>query len=365
MRLAERPEDVRELVLRLEQKFPSSPWTAARGDSRGSGARVRRIALLLRSSSRRRSAVAQSLPEPTGPGDLVLPPVVLESRGSQRGAHRGAPAPGGGTGASRPAVPAAGARSARDRRALAPVDRRPVLPAGDRAGGVPLATEATLGVGTPRGMSAGVQLTAAGTPGLDVSFTHESLDGFGGRPPRFRLRPPRGPALGGGRAGSLGRRPGHRRQLARSCAWACRASGARAVTPRPPPGRSGAACPSRARPAAWLTLGGGLEVANDELVLAGASPGDVTELGVVAVAVRHGGVRAVDLRADRPLRVPRGHADRRPVRERPPVPHRPHGGSRTRLRLAARGRGRVALDGRGRRRRYRSSSPCRARRSSS
>jgi hypothetical protein len=128
-------------------------------------------------------------------------------------------------------------------------------------------------------MSAGVRLTATGTPGLDVSFTHESLDGFGGNPPGsgFDLRDDRLTA-------SVALSPWGA-DLDIEGSWHDRAQGLQglggAVGYMSATARSiGGSVSLSGRPAAWLTLGGGLEVANDELVLAGASPVSFSELGV-------------------------------------------------------------------------------------
>jgi hypothetical protein len=237
---------------------------------------VKRIALLLAVLAAR-AAGAQSLPEPTGPGDLVLPPIVLEVEDLSE-VHIEARLP--------------------PEEDLLPPDRRfplpqpgalaivePSLPptagSGQGAGltGSPLATRAALGVGTLRGMSAGVQLTAAGTPGLDVSFTHESLDGFAGKPPGsgFDLREDRLSA-------AVALVPWGA-DLDIEGIWHDRARGLQglggtgsytAATAR----TIGGSVSLSGRPVGWLTLGGGLEVTNDELVLAGPSPRDVTELGV-------------------------------------------------------------------------------------
>jgi hypothetical protein len=239
---------------------------------------MRRIALmyLVLASG---SAFAQSLPEPTGPGDLVLPPVVLEIEDLSEVRIEARLPP---------------------EEELLPPDRRfplpepgvlaigePSLPsavpgaAGQAAGaaGGPLSTEAALGVGTLRGISAGVRLTAKGTPGLDVSFAHESLDGFGGHDPGsgFDLRDDRLTA-------SVALRPWGA-DLDIEGSWHDRAQGLQGL------GGSGSYAAATARTIGgsvalsgkvlpWLTLAGSLGVANDELVLAGASPVSFSELGV-------------------------------------------------------------------------------------
>ena len=222
-------------------------------------------------------AGAETLPEPTGPGDLVLPPIVLEVEDLSEVRIEARLPP---------------------EEDLLPPDRRfplpqpgvlaivePSLPSTDGTGqpagptGSALATRAALGVGTPRGMSAEVQLTAAGTPGLDVSFTHESLDGFGGRPPGsgFDLREDRLSA-------AVALAPWGA-DLDLEGIWNDRARGLQGLggtgsTTTATARTIGGSVSLSGRPAAWLTLGGGLEVANDELVLAGPSPRDITELGV-------------------------------------------------------------------------------------
>jgi hypothetical protein len=226
---------------------------------------------------------AQSLPEPTGPGDLVLPPIVLEVEDLSEVRIEARLPP---------------------EEELVPPDRRfplpepgalaigePSLPsavpgaAGQAAGtaGGLLTTEAALGVGTLRGMSAGVRLMAAGTPGLDVSFTHESLDGFGYEDADndpgsgFDLRDDLLSA-------ALALSPWGA-DLAIEGSWHDRAQGLQdhggtgsytSLTVR----SIGGAVSLSGKPVQWLTLAGGIEVANDELVLAGAIPYNVTELGV-------------------------------------------------------------------------------------
>jgi hypothetical protein len=225
------------------------------------------------------AASAQSLPEPSGPGDLVLPPIVLEVEDLSE-VHIEARLP--------------------PEEELVPPDRRfplpepgvlaigePLLPsaAGVSAGqpggvtGGPLATQAALGVGTLRGMSASVQLSAEGIPGLEVSFTHESLDGFAGNPPGsgFDLRDDQLSA-------AIVLNPWDA-DLAIDGSWRDRAQGLQglggtgdytSITAR----SIGGGVSLSGKPVSWLTLAGGFEVANDELVLAGAVPFNVTELGV-------------------------------------------------------------------------------------
>jgi hypothetical protein len=221
---------------------------------------------------------AQSLPEPTGPGDLVLPPIVLEVEDLSV-VHVDARLP-----PEEDLVPPVRRFPLPEPGTLAIVE--PSLPSavpaggGERAAaaGGPLATQATLGAGTLRGMSAGVRLSAEGTPDLDVSFAHESLDGFGGKPPGsgYDLRDDRLSAAialnpwgadldfegswNDGVRGLQGRGgSGYASLTTRSIAGGVSLSG---------------------KPASWLTLTGALEIENDELVLNGAIPDHLTELGV-------------------------------------------------------------------------------------
>ncbi len=150
-------------------------------------------------------------------------------------------------------------------------------PTGGAAG--PLVTKAALGVGTLRGISTSVQLSAAGTTGLEASFTHESLDGFGGHDPGsgFDLRDDRL------HAAVLFNPWGT--DLTIEGTWHDRAQGLQALggtggytslTAR----SIGGAVSLSGRPVSWLTLEGGLEVANEELILDAALPSAFTELGV-------------------------------------------------------------------------------------
>jgi hypothetical protein len=239
---------------------------------------VKRIALLFIVLSAC-AAGAQSLPEPTGPGDLVLPPIVLEVEDLSEVRIEARLPP------EEDLLPP-------DRRfplpqpgALAIVE--PSLPpaigsaAGQPAGnaGSPLATRAALGVGTLRGMSAGVELSAAGTPGLGVSFTHESLDGFAGNPPGsgFDLRDDRLSAEVVLNPGELDLDiEGIWHDSARGLQGIGGTGGYTSVTAR----TIGGSVSLSGRPLSWLTLGCGLEVANDELILAGTTPRAITELGV-------------------------------------------------------------------------------------
>jgi hypothetical protein len=232
------------------------------------------------------AAGAETLPEPTGPGELVLPPIVLEVEDLSEVRIEAR-------------LPPEGELVPPDRRfplpqpgALAIVE--PSLPsatgsaAGQPAGsaGSPLATRAVLGVGTLRGITAGVQLSTAGPPGLEVSFTHESLDGFGyeGDPPEpnppgsgFDLRDDRlTAAIALNPWGANLDIEGGWHDSARGLQGIGGTGGYTSVTAR----TIGGSVSLSGRPVSWLTLGGGLKVANDELVLAGAVPYDATELGV-------------------------------------------------------------------------------------
>jgi hypothetical protein len=224
------------------------------------------------------AAGAQSLPEPTGPGDLVLPPIVLEVEDLSTVRIEARLPP---------------------EEDLVPPDRRYPLPepsvlaigepaipssvpsgtAGTAGSGGPLSTRAMLGAGTLRGLAAGVRLSTEGTPGLEASFEHESLDGFGGNPPGagFDLRDddlavavvlnPWGIGLevdGTWKGNSRGLQ-GHGGT-----------GGYTSLTAR----SIGASVTLSGEPLAWLSLAGGLEAANDELVLAGPVPYAVSELGV-------------------------------------------------------------------------------------
>ncbi|MCX7029798.1 MAG: hypothetical protein NTU62_06710, partial [Spirochaetes bacterium] len=226
------------------------------------------------------AAGAQSLPEPSGPGDLVLPTIVLEVEDLSEVRIEARLPP---------------------EEELLPPDRRfplpepgalaigePSLPsaagtvAGQPAGvtGGPLATQAALGVGTLRGVSAGVKLSATGTPGLEVSFTHESLDGFAGNPPGsgFDLREDQ-------LSTAIALHPWGA-DLTVEGSWHDRAQGLQGIggtggytslTVR----SIGGGVSLSGRPVSWLTLAGGLEVANDELVFAKkATPLPISELGV-------------------------------------------------------------------------------------
>lgn len=225
------------------------------------------------------AAGSQTLPEPAGPGDLILPPVVLEVEDLS--------------------VVRIEARLPPEEE-LVPPDRRfpmpeplalaivePALPSVSAAGsgqpagaaGAALATRAVLGVGTLRGITAAVELAAAGTPQVAFSFAHESLDGFAGSPPGsgFDLRDDRLSA-------EIGVSPWGA-DLDVAASWRDSARGMQRL------GGTGGFTTRTARsiggsvslsgtPAPWLTLAGGLTVANDELILAGAVPEAITELGV-------------------------------------------------------------------------------------
>lgn len=225
------------------------------------------------------AAGAQTVLEPAGPGELVLPPIVLEVEDLSEVRIEARLPP------EEELVPP-------DRRfpmpepvALAIVE--PALPpasaaaSGPTAGGAAaaLATRAVLGVGTLRGMSAAVELSAAGTPRVAFSFAHESLDGFAGNPPGsgFDLRDDR---LSAG----IELRPWGA-DLDVEASWHDGARGLQGLggtgsyTTRTARSIGGSVSLS-GRPVAWLTLAGSLEIANEELILAGAAPEAVTELGV-------------------------------------------------------------------------------------
>jgi hypothetical protein len=247
---------------------------------------VKRIALLYAVLAAC-AAGAQVLPEPTGPGDLVLPPIVLEVEDLSE-VHIEARLP--------------------PEEDLVPPDRRFPLPqpgvlaigepsipspvpggAGQPAGaaGGPLATQAAFGAGTLRGMSASVQVSAEGTPGLDVSFRHESLDGFGydeSTPPERNL-PGSGFDLRDDLLTAAVALNPWGADLALEGSWHDRAQGLQrhggtggytSLDVR----TIGGAVSLSGKPVHWLTLAGGLEAANDELVLAGAVPFEISELGV-------------------------------------------------------------------------------------
>jgi hypothetical protein len=225
------------------------------------------------------AAGAQSLPEPTGPGDLVLPTIVLEVEDLSQVRIEARLPP------EEELVPPERRFPLPEPGALAIGE--PSLPSavpgasGQAAAGAggPLATQASLGVGTLRGMSAGVRLTSTGAPGIDVSFTHESLDGFGGNPPGagFDLRDDLLSA-------AITLTPWGA-DLAVEGTWHDGAEGLQghggagsytSLTTR----SIGGSVSLAGKPVPWLSLSGGLEAANDELVLAGAAPESIWELGV-------------------------------------------------------------------------------------
>jgi len=239
---------------------------------------TRRIALLFLVLAAR-VAGGETLPEPTGPENLVLPPIVLEvedlsevrveARLPQEEdlvpPDRRFPLPDPGALAiGEPAIPSA----------------IPAASAG-AAGGTasPLAAVATLGAGTLRALSAGVRLSATGTPELEASFAHESLDGFGGNPPGagYDLRDD-------DLAVTVGLHPwgadldieGSWEDSARGLQGHGGTGGYTSLVVR----SIGTSVSLAGTPVAWLELAGALEVDDDELVLAGPTPDEISELGV-------------------------------------------------------------------------------------
>jgi hypothetical protein len=239
---------------------------------------MRRVTLLCLALSAL-AAGAETLPEPTGPEELVLPPIVLEVEDLSE-VHvearlppeadlvppdRRFPLPDPGVLAiSEPAIPS-------------------IVPAGSggtgQGTGGPLTAVATLGAGTLRGLSADVRLSATGTPDLQASFAHDALDGFGGHPPGdgFDLRDDE-------LAVSVALHPWST-DLEIEGTWKDSARGLQdhggndvyaSLTER----SIGTSVSLSGTPVAWLELAGGLEVADNELVLAGPVPYEVSELGV-------------------------------------------------------------------------------------
>jgi hypothetical protein len=226
------------------------------------------------------SAGAETLPEPTGPGDLVLPPIVLEVEDL--------------------AAVRVEARLPPEEE-LVPPDRRfplpepgslpigePSLPSASASGsastGGPnpaISTRAEIGAGVLRDVTAAVTLTAEGNPGLEISFRHDSLDGFGGHAPGsgFDIRDDRLSA-------AVALAPWGTR-LAVDGTWREQSRGLQGLggTYDALTVRSVAAGASiEGNPLPWLTLAGGLDVGTDELVLAGTVPSRISETGVAPSA---------------------------------------------------------------------------------
>lgn len=220
---------------------------------------------------------AQTLPEPTGPGELVLPPIVLEVAGLAE-------------------VKVEARLPAEDE--LLPPERRfplpepgalvivePELPAatggggaeGGAGAGTPVKVRAELGVGIFRDLAASVDLSAGEEPVLDVSFDHDSRDGFGTHPPGSGFDERRDDL-----AVSLSLAPWGT-DLAIDATWNEEARGLQglAASYTGEVARSlGVTAAIGGRPLPWLALAGGLEVANDELVLGGTVPARFAETGV-------------------------------------------------------------------------------------
>jgi hypothetical protein len=223
------------------------------------------------------SAGAETLPEPTGPGDLVLPPIVLEVEDL--------------------AAVRIEARLPPEEE-LVPPDRRfplpepgalpigePSLPSASTpvsgavvAGPSPaIETRAEIGAGVIRDVTASVSLATKTEPGLEVSFRHDSLDGFGSHPPGsgFDLRDDRLSAAvqlapWGTDLTVEGTWREHSRGL-QGLGGAYEALTVRSVA---------AGASIGGDPLPWLSLAGGLDVASDEMVLAGPVPSRISETGV-------------------------------------------------------------------------------------
>ncbi len=223
------------------------------------------------------STGAETLPEPTGPGDLVLPPIVLEVEDL--------------------AAVRVEARLPPEEELVPPERRFPLpepgsLPIGEpslpsastsatgaaAAGTSPaIETRAEIGVGVLRDVTAAVTLATKSDPGLEVSFRHDSLDGFGGHPPGsgFDLRDDRLSA-------AVALAPWGT-DLAIEGTWREHSRGLQglggvyeALTVR----SVAAGASIGGDPLPWLSLVGGLDVASDEMVLAGPAPSRISETGV-------------------------------------------------------------------------------------
>jgi hypothetical protein len=138
-------------------------------------------------------------------------------------------------------------------------------------------TRAEIGAGVLRDVTAAVTLAVAGNPGLDVSFRHDSLDGFGGHAPGsgFDLRDDRlSAAVALAPWGTSLAVEGTWREQSRGLQGLGGAYEALTV-------RSVAAGASiEGDPLPWLSLAGGLDVGSDELVLAGPAPSRISETGL-------------------------------------------------------------------------------------
>jgi hypothetical protein len=221
------------------------------------------------------SAGAETLPEPTGPGDLVLPPIVLEVEDL--------------------AAVRVEARLPPEEE-LVPPDRRfplpepgslpigePSLPSASVTGAAAsgpapaIATRAEIGAGVLRDVTAAVSLSSKGDPGLEVSFRHDSLDGFGGHLPGsgFDLRDDQlSAAVTLAPWGTDLAIEGTWREQSRGLqglAGSYEAFTVRSVA-------AGVSIGGDLLP--WLALAGSLDVATDELVLAGPLPSRISETGV-------------------------------------------------------------------------------------
>ena len=222
-------------------------------------------------------AGAETLPEPTGPGELVLPPIVLEVEdlSEVRLEARLPPEEDLVPPDRRFPLPAPGALAIGE--PSLPSTSTPSTGSGGVATGSAIDTRARIGAGVLRDVTAAVTLAMKGDPGLEISFQHDSLDGFGGHLPGsgFDLRDDRLSAV-------VALTPWGT-DLAIEGTWREQSRGLQglggiydALTVR-----SAAAGASIAGdPLPWLTLAGGLDVATDELVLAGPVPSRISETGV-------------------------------------------------------------------------------------
>lgn len=223
------------------------------------------------------SAGAETLPEPTGPGDLVLPPIVLEVEDLAEVRVEARLPP------EEELVPP-GRRFPLPEPGSLPIGE-PSLPSASASGtgataagpSSAIETRAEIGVGVLRDVTAAVTLATKADPGLEISFRHDSLDGFGIHPPGagFDLRDDQlSAAVALAPWGTNLAVEGTWREQSRGLQGIGSAYEALTV-------RSVAAGASiGGEPLPWLSLTGGLDVAIDELVLAGPVPSRIAETGV-------------------------------------------------------------------------------------